>query len=132
MSLFLAILLAQTCHYGANGLQDPACTSGDFDDSLTVVDLCHGRTLPAIPEAAQQVVLEAYGADRAVIDHLIPACLGGNNSWYNVWPQQVGVHGTRKLERMLCHELCAGHVSLAMARALVMRWDYAAREARWR
>lgn len=56
------------------------------------------------------------------VDHLIPLCLGGRNSLENLWPEPIDrALESDKVERRLCHEVCAGEISLEEARRKVLK-----------
>jgi hypothetical protein len=69
-------------------------------------------------------VADSHGK-RCEIDHLVSRELGGADEIANLWPQSYGgapwnAHIKVKLENRLHREKCAGRISLAQARALLV------------
>ena len=123
-----------SCNYGHNGKQDPVCTPGDFDSTLTVAVLCsEGQTRRCKPDKAmRRALLDAYDVPGAgEIDHLIPLCAGGTNNAANLWPQQVGVKQKDKLEAAVCRAICAGTVTPEAGRAVLMNWAWRGPHGEW-
>lgn len=78
-------------------MQDPACTPGAFNPTVTADVLRSGRFRTGCvrncvsTQAQKRIVYERYGVhkDRATceLDHLVPLELGGADTLENIWPE---------------------------------------------
>ena len=117
----------QYAHY-----PNPALTPGDAEPNW---DPCRSNARQ-VPKSLRVQVFHAYGIDdptdypKYEIDHLIPICMGGRNTFQNLWPEPYGGDfGARKkdvVEKALHLKACQGEITLQEARELVSKhWlDY--------
>ncbi len=73
--------------------------------------------------------MPAITMDDHELDHLVPLCLGGNNSAANLWPQAApDDHVKDELETTLCDAVCLGKVPQAQSE-IASDWIGAARRS---
>src|SRR5574338_450219 len=145
---FLKVLPALMLIAGAGGagaadeVPDSAKTRGVARAGLTQARICGirwGRDERHVTDAMKQQVFAAYGYSgyddprcipdahgrRCEIDHLISRELGGADEVANLWPQSYGSSPWNavlkdKLENRLHNEVCAGRLTLASARRMMV------------
>ncbi len=80
------------------------------------------RMSPARAHEIKRSMLGWRHAGDYELDHIVPLCLGGTNDLSNLqlqpWPE---AHEKDKLEWKACREVCAGTVSLDVARSWFKR-----------
>jgi len=103
---------------------------GAFDATATPAQICalgYARSRRKVPYRTRDLVYDRYGLPRGtrrgyVIDHFIPLELGGTNAVANLWPQpRAAARRKDRDEGRLHDEVCAGAISLAAARAEIIR-----------
>lgn len=147
--LMVVLLVARSTFAG--DLPDLAKTPGRSRPGLTKAMICSttwGRDARHVTASMKQQVFVLYGytgnddprcvpdahSRHCEIDHLVSRELGGADEVKNLWPQAYGTmpwNAQRKdvLENRLHKELCAGHISLAAARAMILNdWRKAYRK----
>jgi hypothetical protein len=104
--------------------------TGAFDPAATPAQICalgYAHAHRKVPYRVRDLVYDRYGLPRGsrrgyVIDHLVPLELGGTNAIANLWPQtSAAAHRKDRDEDRLHAEVCAGAISLAAARAEMLR-----------
>jgi len=119
--VFVGIVLAQ-----AQDLPDSSLTPGSIFVVLkdTICVSGYSAKVRNVPVAVKKIIFKFYNipwSQRAdyEVDHLIPLCLGGNNSLKNLWPQsyksQWSAHMKDRLEVRLRRLVCTGHITLKQA-----------------
>ena len=126
-TLFAATLLACATIGRAAAQTAPA---GAFDPTATPAQVCaigYARAHRKVPYRVRDLVYDRYRLPRGsrrgyVIDHLIPLEIGGTNAIANLWPQpRAAAHRKDRDEDRLHGEVCSGEISLAAARAEILR-----------
>lgn len=119
-----------SCHFQADGRPDPHCTPGEVDPEMdSLAALCGhstqaGRCHPS--KALRKALFLAYGLPWPAqgefeVDHFIEESLGGAQTVKNLWPEAApGFHAKDRLEAWLKRQVCAGKLSLAAARAMLL------------
>jgi hypothetical protein len=128
-----ALQVETRAHYRKHGsvlLNDLTVTPGKVRTTSTI-EVCHGGSTSqyrhtTAKEKAQ--VYQWYGVAKkpgvcCEVDHLISLELGGADEVENLWPQPYlpapGAHEKDLVENWLHREVCAGHIPLAKAQALI-------------
>ncbi len=115
---------------------DPLLTPGGINPSATLDVICTTTTKARrnVTPATRAKVLRDYNQPPVTtedyeLDHLVPLCLGGNNSAANLWPQPApDYHVKDELEFALCSYVCQGKVPLEQAqREIADDWVWAAK-----
>ena len=61
-------------------------------------------------------VVDSENRDKFKIDHYIPLCMGGANSYKNLWPQHESIYlQSDELELLLCERLAEGKITQEVA-----------------
>lgn len=103
---------------------------GAYDARATTSQVCtlgYARGHRRVPYRVRDRVYAVYGLPRGqrrgyVIDHLVPLELAGTNALANLWPQTRVISGRKdRDENRLRAEVCDGQLSLADARAEILR-----------
>ena len=105
-------------------------TPGAYDASATANAVCtlgYARRHRNVPYRIRDRVYTAYGLARGhrrgyIIDHLIPLELGGTNAVANLRPQPRPESKRKDRDEDRLHdEVCSGQITLAAARAEMIR-----------
>ncbi len=112
---------------------DPRLTPGRTFP-VTAAQVCvpgYSSSVRSVSDAEKKAVFAEYGITSHApysyeVDHLISLELGGNNDVRNLWPEPyAGTGGARAkdaIENQLHAQVCSGRISLATARAEIVRW----------
>lgn len=109
----------------------PQCAPGDTEtDDLDVI--CHQPTSMrrcTFSKEFKKKLMDAYGVKAmGEADHRIPLELGGSNAVANIWPQGLNFKAKDRVEGELHRAVCAGKISLAAARTLILNsWEQVAK-----
>ena len=145
MAAFRIVLVVAGLLYAglvlADDLPDLSKTPGVARAGLTKSKICSikwGKDECHVTAAMEREVFALYGLSgnddpRCVpsgkqhceVDHLISRELGGADNVKNLWPEAYGTtpwnaHLKDKLENRLNKEMCAGHITLQQARAMLV------------
>jgi hypothetical protein len=109
---------------------DRRCSPGAYYTGLSKRVICspgfHTSTVRNVPQSEKYAVEREYGLAPAhygrtlEIDHIVSLELGGSNSIANLYPEEANAHPgyqvKDKLENRLHDLVCAGQISLSVAR----------------
>jgi hypothetical protein len=116
-------------------LPDRRCSPGAFYSGLTRAVVCargfHTSAVRNVPQSEKFAVereyrlAAGYYGSSLEIDHIVPLELGGSNAVANLFPERAdagpGFHAKDRLENRLHQLVCAGTMSLGVARAGIAR-----------
>jgi hypothetical protein len=115
-------------------LPDAACTPGAVFPDATPAQICvpgYTSKVRSVSTKLKKQIYTAYGiaypppTGSYELDHLIPLALGGSNDAANLFPEAAdpapGFKEKDVVEVYLYEEMCAGHVSLGAAQALIAK-----------
>jgi hypothetical protein len=115
-------------------LPDMACSPGAVFPDATPAAICvpgYTKQVRSVSTKLKKQIYTAYGmgypppTGSYELDHIVPLALGGSNDAANLYPEAKdpapGFQQKDVVEVYLYEEMCAGHVSLTAAQALIAK-----------
>ncbi|MBI3626880.1 HNH endonuclease [Candidatus Uhrbacteria bacterium] len=125
---------SQNCQVRGS-MPDPDCTPGAIFPEATKQEVCtsgYSKKVRKVSTKTKSQVYTSYGVTshktgEYEVDHFISLELGGSNEMANLFPEAAepkpGFHQKDEIENYLHEQLCAGHISLKEAQALIgQKW----------